>query len=60
MARLALILHIFIGSTLAGVAVIAVLVAGMTTVPAILGSAALGFALAFPVSWLIAKRLYAA
>jgi len=58
MYRLALILHIFIGSTLAGCAVIAVLVAGFTTLTPILLSAALGFVAGFPVSWIVAQKLY--
>ncbi|PSL22146.1 CTP synthetase [Shimia abyssi] len=58
MFRLALILHLFIGSTLAGTGVIVALVAGYTTVTAILLMAALGFALSMPVTWLIARKLY--
>ncbi len=58
MLRLALILHIFIGSTLVGAAVIAALVIGFTTLQPILFAAALGFVLALPVSWLVARRLY--
>lgn len=58
MFRLAMILHLFIGSTLAGVAVIAALVMGHDTLWPILGAAAVGFALSFPVTWLIARVLY--
>ena len=58
MFRLALILHVFIGSTLAGSAVIAALVAGYGTLYPILVAAALGFAAAFPVSWSVARRLW--
>ncbi len=58
MFRLALILHVFIGSTLAGSAVIAVLSAGMDSTYPILIAAAIGFFAAFPVSWIIAKRLW--
>lgn len=57
MLRLTLILHAFVGSTLAGIGVIAVLVAGMDTVPMILGSAVLGFLLGFPASYVVAKRI---
>lgn len=57
MVRLALILHIFIGATLAGVAVIAALVTGWDTLLPILGAAALGFAVAFPVSWAVARAI---
>ena len=58
MLRLSLILHLFIGSTLAGSAVIAALVMGQDTLKPILIAAALGFFAAFPVSYLVAKKLY--
>lgn len=54
---LTLILHLFIGSTLAGVGVIAVLVAGFGTLWPIVIAGLAGFVLAFPISWLIAKSL---
>ncbi len=57
MATLMLILHVFIGSTLAGTFVIGALTMGFDTLPAILMSAAAGFLAAFPVSWMVAKRL---
>lgn len=59
MTRLALILHLLIGTTLSGVGVLAALVMGHVSVSAILIAAALGFVLAVPVSWQVAKRLYA-
>ncbi len=58
MYRLALILHVFIGSTLSGSAVIAALVMGQDTLGPILIAAALGFVVAFPVSWGVARKLY--
>ncbi|WP_371227215.1 CTP synthetase [Roseovarius sp. 2305UL8-3] len=58
MFRLALILHLFIGSTLAGSAVIATLVAGQDTVQMIIIAALVGFLAAFPISWMVAKKLY--
>lgn len=58
MLRLSLILHLFIGSTLAGVAVIVALVSGFDTMRGILIAAVLGFFLAFPVSAYVAKELY--
>ncbi|MET4101107.1 putative PurR-regulated permease PerM [Roseovarius sp. MBR-78] len=58
MLRLGFILHLFIGSTLAGSAVIAALVMGQDTVRPILIAAALGFVAAIPVTWLVAARLY--
>lgn len=59
MIVLMLILHIFIGSTLAGSAVVAALATGYDTLPAILAAAAFGFVVAFPVSWTVAKKLSA-
>ena len=59
MIVLMLVLHIFIGSTLAGSAVIAALTVGYDSLPAILIAAALGFVAAFPVSWTVAKKLSA-
>jgi hypothetical protein len=58
MFKLALVLHIFIGTTLAGSAVIAVLVAGYGTLWPIVIAALVGFFGAFPVSWMIARHLY--
>lgn len=58
MLRLAMILYSLIGTTLAGIGVIAVLVAGYGTLNPIIVSAAAGAIVAMPVSWLIARRLY--
>ena len=58
MFRLSLILHLFIGSTIAGSAVIAALVTGYDTAVPILIAAALGFVAAVPVSWAVARQLY--
>lgn len=58
MFRLALILHLFIGSTIAGSAVIAALVTGQDTARMIVIAALAGFLVAFPVSWMVAKKLY--
>lgn len=60
MFRLALILHLFIGSTLAGSAMIAALVAGYDTLSPILISAALGFVVSIPVTIMVAKKIYSA
>ena len=57
MLRLGLILHLFIGSTLAGSAVIAALVTGHGTMTPILVTALVGFIAAFPVSYLVARKL---
>ncbi|MCG7627564.1 CTP synthetase [Epibacterium sp. MM17-32] len=58
MFRLALILHIFIGSTLAGSAVIAALVLGQSSLWGILIAALVGFVVAIPVSAWVARKLY--
>ncbi|MEN8739400.1 MAG: CTP synthetase [Phaeobacter gallaeciensis] len=58
MYRLAFILHLFIGSTLAGSAVVAALATGQDSLQLILIAAALGFIAAFPVTWLVARKLY--
>lgn len=57
MPWLIFILHLFIGSTFAGVGVIATLVMGYGTPLPILISAGGGFLLAFPASALIARAL---
>lgn len=60
MFRLALILHLFIGSTLAGSAIIAALVTGQDSARMIVIAALVGFIAGFPVSYLVAKKLYEA
>ncbi len=57
MLPLMLIVHIFLGSTLAGTAVIAVLVMGYTAVLPIVLAAVVGFVAAFPASYLVARKL---
>ena len=59
MLRLASILHLFIGATLAGVAVIAALIFGVSSGLGLLLCAVAGFTIAFPVSWKVAQALYA-
>ena len=54
---LTLILHLFIGATLSGVAIIVALVMGYSALTPILIAAALGFVAAFPISHLVAKKL---
>lgn len=51
------ILHLFIGSTLAGVAVIAALVSGHDTLAPILIAATVGFVASFPVTWAVTRLL---
>ncbi|OIQ45558.1 MAG: hypothetical protein BM558_03465 [Roseobacter sp. MedPE-SW] len=58
MLRLASMLYSLIGSSLAGVGVIAVLVAGFVSVKAILLAAVAGAVLGLPVAWLVARQLY--
>ena len=57
MPWLTLILHLFIGSTLAGIGVIAVLTAGYGTLMPILWAALAGFVIAIPVSILVSRAL---
>ena len=57
MFALFLIIHIFVGSTIAGSGVIVALSLGYDSVPALLTFAGVGFALSFPVSWMLARRL---
>ncbi len=58
MFRLALIMHLFIGSTIAGSAVVAALASGYDTMMPILIAAAVGFVVAIPVSAIVAKKVY--
>ena len=57
MAWLTLVLHIFIGSTLAGSLIIAALVMGKDGVPELVGAGVLGYVLAVPLAWVIARKL---
>ena len=58
MLRLAGILYSLISTTLAGTAIIAVLVAGYDTLVPILIAAAVGAVASVPVAWGVAKALY--
>jgi hypothetical protein len=60
MFRLATMLYTVIGSTLAGTAVIAVLVAGYTTLTPILIAAGVGALVGIPATWFIARMIYEA
>ncbi len=57
MTRLMMILFSMISTTLMGVGVIVALTTGNDTLQPILISAAIGFVLALPVSWYVAKQL---
>jgi len=57
MVWLTVILHLFIGATLAGIGIVVALVAGQGSA-LVLGAAVLaGFLLAFPVAWIIARAM---
>jgi hypothetical protein len=58
MLRLAAVLFTLISVTLMGVGVVAVLVAGYGTLVPIVVAAAIGFVLAMPVSWQVARAIY--
>ncbi len=58
MLRLGLILYVFIGTTFAGSAMIAALVAGFDTTMPVIASSIAGFVAAIPVAWLVARELY--
>lgn len=57
MVRVALLLYSLIGTTLAGSLMVVALASGFDTLWPVVGSAALGFVLAVPVSVLVAKRI---
>ena len=59
MGWLVVVLHVFIGSTVAGSLVVAALVIGYDTWVQILTAVLVGYFMAAPVSWIIAKRLVA-
>ncbi|WP_138469757.1 hypothetical protein [Poseidonocella sp. HB161398] len=60
MLRLAALLYSLIGPTLAGTGTVIALVAGISSLAGLLLAAGAGALLALPVSWGVAKRLYAA
>ncbi len=57
MVWLMIVLHLFIGATLAGVGIVVALVAGQGSALALAGAAVAGFLLAFPVAWGIARAM---
>jgi len=57
MVRLAALIFIVLGASLAGTFIVVALVAGLDTTTPIVVAAALGFAAALPASWLVAKQL---
>lgn len=57
MVRLMMTLFSMISTTLMGVGIVAALTMGYDTLNPILIAAAIGFVVALPVSWLVAKQL---
>jgi predicted PurR-regulated permease PerM len=57
MLRLTLVLFSIISTALMGSAIIVALTIGQDTLIPILAAAAIGFVLAIPVSWLVARQL---
>ena len=57
MSYLMLILHLFIGATLAGVFLVVALVTGYDTGTHIAGAVIGGFVVAFPVAWIVERNL---
>lgn len=57
MTRVMMLLFSMIATTLMGIGVVVVLTAGVVTYAAIIAAAVVGFLLAIPVSWLVAKQL---
>ena len=57
MTRLTLVLFSMISTSLMGTALVVALTMGMDTLTPILIAAALGFVLAIPVSWLVARQI---
>jgi hypothetical protein len=57
MVRLMLLLFSIIGTTFMGIGIIVVLTTGPATALDIMVAAAVGFVLALPASWFVAKQL---
>jgi hypothetical protein len=57
MRYLLLVLHLFIGASLAGVFIVAALVAGQGQAGVLLGAVLAGFALAFPLARAVARAM---
>ncbi|UYV36665.1 CTP synthetase [Rhodobacteraceae bacterium D3-12] len=57
MLRLAFIVHLFVGSTLTGVAMVVALTMGWDTLQPLLVAALLGYLVSIPASWLVAKQI---
>jgi len=57
MFRLALILYAMIGTSLAGILMVAALTAGYDTTQPVVISAIIGFVIGAPVAWMVAKAI---
>lgn len=57
MFRLAAVIYILLGATLAGIFIIAALTVGLDTAQPIIYAAVAGFVVALPVSWVVAKQI---
>ncbi|WP_146344140.1 CTP synthetase [Falsiphaeobacter marinintestinus] len=57
MSYLLLILHLFIGATLAGVGIVVVLVMGLVGAWPLIGSVVGGFVLAFPIAKMVERAM---
>jgi predicted PurR-regulated permease PerM len=57
MTRLTLILFSIISTSLMGTGLVVALTMGLDTLTPILVAAAIGFVLAIPVSWLVARQI---
>lgn len=54
---LILALYFVAGTSLAGIFIVTALTAGMTTAQPIIWAAVIGFVVAIPVAWLVARKL---
>lgn len=57
MFRLALLLFVVIGASVAGILIVVALVAGYDTQTPIVIAAAIGFSVAIPISYMVAGKL---
>lgn len=57
MMRLAFIVHLFVGATLTGMAIVIALTMGWDTLQPLLVAAVLGWLVSIPVSWAVAKKI---
>lgn len=57
MMRLAFIVHLFVGTTLAGSAMVFALTMGWDTMKPVIIAALIGWLISLPVSWLLARKI---